>query len=91
MKASLTKLKEEFEKDLKKIEILDALGPNMILGESSDDKTQMLKIADTILEDNSSEVNEPSPTSVAAELAILNFASKDSSKKVVNSMTQQIS
>lgn len=76
--AGSIKEKREFKKDMKKIEIFDTLSPNIILGSRSEDESQILEVADKILEDNSSKISEPSPTSVAAELAVLKFASRGS-------------
>jgi len=90
--ADWTKKSKNFMTDLKKIDVFDSLASNenMILGSLSDDDGNIVTITDKILEDNSSKLDDLSPTSVAAELALLKCSSRgnkndDTSEKLENS------
>jgi len=71
-----TKKSRNFKTDLKKINVFDSLASNenVIIGNQSDDDKNVVTIADKILEDDSSKGDDLSPTSVAAELALLKYS-----------------
>jgi len=65
--------RNQFITGLKKIEVFNKLAGNedLILSSTSDESTNLLAVADRILEQNSGESDQLSPTSVAAEIAVL--------------------
>lgn len=65
--------RDKFITDMKKIRVFNKLASNenLILNSTSDESTNLIVVADRILEQNSGEFEQPSPTSVAAEVAVL--------------------
>jgi len=70
---SWTKKTKHFITNLKSVGVFSKLGSNkdLILGSQSDEEINLTLVADKIIEDSSGVEKEPSPTSVAAELAVL--------------------
>lgn len=81
--ASWSKRRNDFITSLKKINVYDKLADNedLIFNTSSDESTSLLAVADNILEQQSSDSDALSPTSVAAEVALLRQLQTAGSRK----------